>query len=138
MIRSLAAYLAAALVFGLIDAAWLTLMGPKLYRPLVGPILADKIALAPAAIFYLLYIAGVVVLAVLPALKEASWSRAAWSGAVLGLVAYGTYDLTNQATLKVWATRITVLDMAYGAIATALAAICAYQAASWAGRAFSR
>jgi uncharacterized membrane protein len=136
--RLLAAYLAAALVFGLVDVVWLSLMGPRLYRPLIGPILADKVALAPAAIFYLLYIAGIVVLAVAPALKEATWSRAAWSGAVLGLVAYGTYDLTNQATMKVWAIRITVLDMAYGALATALAAVCAYQAASWAGRAFPR
>ena len=133
--RYLAAYLAAGIMFGITDAAWLTLMGPSLYRPAIGPILADKVSLAPALIFYLLYIGGVVALAVAPALKEGAWTRAALLGGVLGLVAYGTYDLTNQATLRFWSTRLTLLDLAYGAMATALAATVAFHAARWAARA---
>jgi uncharacterized membrane protein len=133
--RYLAAYLAAGLSFGLLDAAWLTFMGPKLYRPTIGPIMADKVSLAPAAAFYLLYIGGIVALAVAPALKDGGWMRAAMSGAVLGLVAYGTYDLTNQATLKHWTAALSLLDMAWGLIATAVAATAAFHAARWTGRA---
>jgi uncharacterized membrane protein len=133
--RYLAAYLAAGLSFGLADAAWLSFMGPKLYRPALGPMMADKVSLAPAVAFYLLYVGGIVALAVAPALKDGGWTRAASSGAILGLVAYGTYDLTNQATLKHWALRLSVLDMAWGMIATALAATVAFHAARWVDRA---
>ena len=133
--RYLAAYLAAGLMFGITDAAWLTLVGPRLYRPAIGPILADKASLAPAVIFYLLYIGGIVALAVAPALKDGAWTRAVLLGAVLGLVAYGTYDLTNQATLKLWSTTLTTLDLADGTAATALAATVAFHAARWAARA---
>jgi uncharacterized membrane protein len=136
MIRYLAAYLSAGVVFAAIDAAWITVMGPRLYRPVLQPILADKVAMSPAVVFYLMYIAGIVAIAVAPALKDGPWTKAALTGAMLGLVAYGTYDLTNQATLKLWATKLTLADMAYGALATALAATVAYQAGRWAMRTF--
>lgn len=130
----LIAYIVAALVFAVIDGVWLSVMGPKLYKPVLGELLADKVQLPPAVIFYLLYIAGIVALAISPALKDGPWHRATLAGAILGLVAYGTYDLTNQATLKLWATRLTVLDMSYGAVTTALAATAGYCAARWASR----
>jgi uncharacterized membrane protein len=133
--RYLAAYLAAGLTFGVIDAAWLSIMGRRLYRPVIGPMMADKVNVAPAMLFYLLYIGGIVALAVAPALKDGGWLRAALSGAVLGLVAYGTYDLTNQATLKHWTTVLSLLDMAWGAVATTTAATAGVHAARWAGRA---
>jgi len=136
--RLVVAYLASAAVFAMIDAAWITLLGPRIYRPLIGDILADQVRLGPAIGFYGLYIGGIVALAAAPALRDGGWRRAATSGAVLGLVAYGTYDLTNQATLKVWATQITLLDMTYGALATALAAAVGYLAASWSARALAR
>ena len=136
--RYLVGYLGAAVVFALIDAAWITLLGPKIYKPIIGDILADQVRLASAVAFYVLYIAGIVALVVAPALRDGHWKRAAVTGAILGVVAYGTYDLTNQATLKVWATRITLLDMTYGALATALAATAGYLAASWAARSFAR
>jgi uncharacterized membrane protein len=136
--RFAAAYLASAAVFAVIDAAWISLLGPKIYKPIIGDILADTVRLGPAIAFYVLYIAGIVALAIGPALKGGGWRQAAINGAVLGLVAYGTYDLTNQATLKVWATKITALDMTYGAFATAIAATVGYLAASWATRAFAR
>lgn len=120
------AYVAVAVVFGVIDAAWLSFAGPNLYKPILGSILADKVSLAPAAVFYLIYVAGVVVLAVAPALKDGQLRTAAINGLVLGLMAYGTYDLTNQATLKVWATRLTLIDMTYGAMLTACAASAAF------------
>ena len=136
MIPYLAAYLAAGLTFGALDAVWLTQAGPRLYRPLLDPVLADKPALAPAIVFYLVYILGVVLLAVAPN-REASLGRVALTGAMLGALAYATYDLTNQATLKVWATRITLLDIGWGAFATTIASVAGLLAWRWAARAFA-
>ena len=80
-----------------------------------------------------MYIAGVVALAVLPAAREgAGLSRAALNGAMLGFVAYATYDLTNQATLKVWSWKITLADIAWGTFLTACAAAAGYAAWRWA------
>lgn len=125
----LVAYVASMIVFVGLDAVWLSLMGPRLYRPVLGDMMAEKLN-APAAIaFYLVYGLGVMVLAIAPALREGAGSRAALKGAALGLVAYATYDLTNQATLRAWATRLTLADMAWGATLTALAAYAGFQTA---------
>lgn len=132
MIRWIAAYLGAAVAFAVVDGLWLTLMGPRLYKPVIGDLLAEKVHLAPAGAFYVIYVAGIVVLSVAPAVERQSVARALIAGAVLGLVAYGAYDLTNQATLRLWATRLTVTDMAYGAVASALASAAGY----WAARRF--
>ncbi len=122
MIRYASAYLASGVVFLTLDLAWLSFASQRLYRPLIGELLASSIALGPALLFYAVYVGGIVALAVTPALRGGSWLRAARYGAVLGLVAYGTYDLTNQATLRTWATRLTLLDMSWGLVATAIAA----------------
>jgi len=116
------AYVTVTIVFVLLDAAWLTVMGPVLYKPALGDILADKVRLAPAIVFYLLYPIGIAIFAVLPALRAGSVGHAAMYGALFGLFAYATYDLTNAATLRQWTTQITLADMAWGAIATGLAA----------------
>lgn len=116
-------------VFLALDAAWLGLMAERLYRPAIGPLLAETVDLAAAAAFYALYLAGVAGLAVMPALASGRWRGAAARGALLGLVAYGTYDLTNQATLRGWPWHVTFADLAWGTLATALAA----GAGAWAG-----
>jgi len=116
------AYVTVTIVFVLLDAAWLTVMGPVLYKPALGDILADKVRLAPAIVFYLLYPIGIAIFAVLPALRAGSVGHAAVYGALFGLFAYATYDLTNAATLRQWTTQITLANMAWGAIATGLAA----------------
>lgn len=124
--RYLLAYIGAAVVMGVLDAIWLTTMGNRLYRPVIGSIMADKPDMRVAMIFYLLYVFGIVFLAVLPALREGSIGRAAISGAVFGLVAYATYDLTNQATLSVWSTRLTLIDLAWGTFVTTAATLGGY------------
>ena len=129
-----AAYATAAVSFVALDFCWLSFATDRIYRPAIGALLADKVALVPGVIFYLLYIAGVVILAVAPGLREGSWKRTAASAATLGLVAYGTYDLTNQATLKTWATQLTVLDMGWGCLATTIAALAAFRAAAAVGK----
>jgi len=112
--------LVAAGLFVAIDAVWLGLVAPKFYRKHIGKILADKPNFVAAAVFYALYIVGVVVFAINPALDEDSLQQAMGLGALLGLVMYATYDLTNQATLKVWSTKVSVVDMAWGAFITGI------------------
>ncbi|PHY21719.1 DUF2177 family protein [Caulobacter sp. BP25] len=131
MIQVAAAYLGTALAMLVLDIIWLTQMSPRLYQPRIGELLAEKPSMPPAVIFYLLYVAGIVVLAVLPALREGGWRRLLVHAAVFGLVAYATYDLTNQATLKTWSTTITVVDMAWGTFITTVSASAGFAAARW-------
>lgn len=116
------AYAAAAISFGAMDAMWLRWAGPNLYRPVIGEILADNFRLAPALVFYLIYIAGMVWFAVRPSVAAGSVATALLNGALLGALCYATFDLTSQAVMKVWATHISVADIAWGAFATAVAA----------------
>ncbi|AHE52335.1 DUF2177 family protein [Sphingomonas sanxanigenens] len=119
-------YLATALVFGLLDFVWLTRVGPGLYRPILGDLLAPQPRAAPAAIFYFLYVLAMMIFAVGPALNGGGWRAALLWGVLLGFFAYATYDLTNHATLRVWSVKITLLDMAWGSFATGLGALGGY------------
>jgi len=126
MIRLAAGYAATALTMLALDGVWLTLASPRLYQPRIGELLAAKPSLPPAVIFYLMYVAAIVVLAIQPALRDGGWRRLLVHAAVFGLVAYATYDLTNQATLKTWSTTITLVDMAWGTLVTTAAASAGY------------
>jgi uncharacterized membrane protein len=119
------AYIVVTIVFVALDGAWLSIMGPMLYKPALGDMLADKVRLAPAIAFYLLYPIGIEIFALVPALRAGSVGHAALYGALFGLFAYATYDLTNAATLRQWTTQITLTDMAWGAVATGLCATIA-------------
>ena len=119
------AYISTAVVFLVLDAIWLGTMADRLYRPAMGSIMLERFALAPAVAFYLIYIAGVVVFAVTPALQSGRWTTALGYGAMLGLMAYATYDLTNQATLKDWSWQVTIADLCWGTFVTAVSAAAA-------------
>ena len=123
------AAITAALVFGALDAVWLSWAGPNFYRPRLGDILADSFRMMPALVFYAAYIAAIVWFAVRPGLSLVI-GAAALSGALLGAICYATYDLTNQATMRTWSTTVTVADIAWGAFATAVAAAAASFAAA--------
>jgi uncharacterized membrane protein len=116
------AYLASFVTFMAMDACWLTLTNARLYRPAIGPLLADKIDMLPAVLFYLIYLGGITVLVTVPSAREGGVRKAAITGAILGFVAYATYDLTNAATLRIWSWTITGADMAWGTLVTAAAA----------------
>jgi uncharacterized membrane protein len=126
MTRTVVAYLGAALVFAALDAVWLTQTNASLYRPALGPLLAERPRLVPAVLFYAIYLAGVVLFAVTPALRSGRWLTALGLGAAFGFVAYATYDLTNQASLKLWATKITLLDLGWGTFVTAMGATAGF------------
>lgn len=107
-------YFLTLIVFSVIDTVWLGVMGDRLYRPQIGSMLAENFRLAPAIVFYALYAAGLTIFAVLPGLAEGGWKKALIWGGLLGLFAYGTYDLTNLATLKIWSLKLSLIDMAWG------------------------
>jgi len=123
------AAITAALVFGALDAVWLSWAGPNFYRPRLGDILAESFRMMPALVFYAAYIAAIVWFAVRPGLSLGI-GAAALNGALLGAICYATYDLTNQATMRTWSTTVTVADIAWGAFATAVAAAAASFAAA--------
>lgn len=115
------AFVAAAIAFGVLDALWLGWAGDNFYRPRLGDMLADSFRMAPALVFYVAYIAGIVWFAVRPGLAGGV-GTAALNGALLGALCYATYDLTNQATLRQWSTTVTLADICWGTFATAVAA----------------
>ncbi len=121
--RWIVGYLAALVVFAAGDLTWLRLMESRIYRPVIGPLLADKPDVKAALGFYVLYLTGVTVFGIAPGLRSGRPLDAMGWGALFGLVAYGTYDLTNQATLRLWSTRLSLIDMAWGALITGLAAL---------------
>lgn len=110
--------------FLLMDATWLGLAGSRLYQPAIGHLMRADVQWAAAALFYPVYIAGMLSFVILPATGARD---AAWRGARFGFVAYATYDLTCQATMKEWPWLVTVVDLAWGTFATAVA--CAIAAA---------
>lgn len=111
-------YLIALVVFTLIDLVWLVKISRKLYQDKLGHLMADKVNLPAAAIFYLLFIAAMVFFVITPALEKNSVLYALGIGAFFGLVTYGTYDLTNLATLRDWPVSITVIDLIWGSFVT--------------------
>ena len=126
----IAAYIASAVTFLALDALWLGVVAQKMYQREFGPLLLEKPNMAAAAVFYALYLVGIVFFAVKPALEAGSWSRALIHGALFGLIAYATYALTNLATLKGFPFKVVIPDLAWGAFVTSAAAIAGYAAVS--------
>jgi uncharacterized membrane protein len=118
----LIAYGVCVLVMGGLDWLWLTNTSQPLYQRMLGSMLADNPNMTVAVIFYLLYIVGILIFAVRPALASGDWKTAALFGGLFGFFCYTTYDLTNLATLKVWSLKISLIDMAWGTFLTATAA----------------
>lgn len=120
------AYVTILIAFGIFDAIWLSQMAVPLYRPILGNMMVEQVRLVPAAVFYLFFPVGLVVFAVIPAVRDGSVLAALGAGALLGALCYGTYDLTNYATLKSWTLQVTVIDIAYGAIVAGTCSALAY------------
>ena len=113
-------------VMGVLDAMWLSVVANKFYKSQIGQLLLDKPNMAAAVTFYVVYLIGVVVFVVNPAIEKESWRHALGYGALFGLVAYATYDLTNLATLKAWPIKLVVVDLIWGTILTAVVALATY------------
>lgn len=120
------AYFGTLVAFLAIDAIWLGVLSRGLYNKWIGHLMRETPLWPAAGAFYLLYIAGIVFLAVQPALEAGSWRVALINGAVLGLIAYGTYDFTNYATLKEWPLAMVLVDLVWGTFLTGTAALAGY------------
>ncbi|MQY46604.1 DUF2177 family protein [Rhizobiales bacterium RZME27] len=121
-------YAGTLLSFLLIDAVWLGLIAKNFYRDQLGDLMLPSPNFAVAAIFYLFFAAAIVVLAVRPGLEVGSLWTTIGYGALLGLAAYGTYDMTNLSTLKGWPVTLSIVDMVWGTVLTAAASACGYAA----------
>ena len=117
-------YGAALLVMGALDAAWLGFLARDFYRQEMGALMTPQVSVMPAALFYLGYPAGLVTLALQPLPESAT--AALVRSALVGLVAYGTYDLTNRAVLRGASVKLALVDIAWGILASAVAGTAAY------------
>ncbi|WP_397451767.1 DUF2177 family protein [Pseudomonas sp. NA-150] len=126
MKKQLTAYVSTLLVLLIGDGIWLGLLMGSTYRGWLGPLMRETPVVGPAVAFYLLYALGLVVFAVLPALHKERWGRAAAGGVFLGLLAYGTYDLSNWATLQGWPAQLALVDIVWGMLVSGLAGTGGY------------
>ncbi|WP_181706194.1 DUF2177 family protein [Chthonobacter rhizosphaerae] len=125
-------YVSVLVVFLAFDAVWLTLAAEPLYRAELGPLLKETFNLPVAVGFYAFFAASVVVFAVRPAVASGRSRTAFGYGALLGATAYGTYDLTNLATLAGYSATVAVVDMTWGTLVTGTSAALGYRLARWA------
>jgi uncharacterized membrane protein len=124
--KYLVLYAGTLVVFLGIDMLWLVLMSKRFYNVQLGSLMAEKVQWLPAVLFYLLFVAVLIILVVLPAVETGSWLKALWTGALLGMVAYATYDLTNLSTIRDWPLAVTVVDIVWGTSLAALVATASY------------
>ncbi len=121
------------IVFFAFDFVWLSTATSRLYKPMLGDLLAEKPLLGVAAVFYLVYVVGILVFAVMPGLQEGAVLGALWRGALFGFLAYATYDLSNLSTLRGWSWQISVIDMVWGTILNSVVAVAGFYAGRWLG-----
>lgn len=126
MIKYFVAYGMTAVTFFAIDFLWLSRIARSFYFERLGPLLLDKPNMLAAGIFYAVYVIGIVIFAVAPALRENSTTTALMMGALFGFFAYATYDMTNIATLKNWSVAVTVVDIAWGTFLTGISAMLGF------------
>lgn len=113
-------------VFFAIDMVWLGLVAKDFYRAQIGSLMKSDANWIAAVVFYLIFIAGLVVFVIGPAVEKGSWTHALLFGAFFGLVCYATYDLTNLAVAKDWPLLVTVVDLAWGAVLAASVSTITY------------
>ena len=112
-------YAIALPVFFAIDMVWLGFVAKDFYSKQIGFLLKSDVNWAAAILFYLLFIVGLILFVVMPAMEKGSWSHALIFGALFGLITYATYDLTNLAVAKDWPLSITIVDLVWGSVLAA-------------------
>lgn len=126
-------YLLTTAVFFAIDLVWLSTATSRIYKPYLGDLLAEKPNLPVAGLFYLVYVVGILALVVVPALNSGNVWEAVWRAALFGALAYGTYDLTNLATIKGWPWQIAVIDIIWGTALNTAVGTASYYIGMWLG-----
>jgi uncharacterized membrane protein len=124
-------YLATLVAFVAIDLVWLGLVARTFYRKYLGFLMAPQVNWTAALIFYLLFVAGLLVFAVVPGLEAGSPKTMLGRAALFGLIAYATYDLTNLATLRDWPVLVTIVDLVWGTVLSVAVSCAGYLAGKW-------
>lgn len=124
-------YAIALPVFFAIDMFWLGIVAKNFYFKQIGSLMKTDINWTAAIIFYLIFIAGLVLFVIAPAIEKNSWTHALLFGALFGFITYATYDLTNLATLKNWPLMVSLVDMAWGAVLAASVSTVTFWIASF-------
>lgn len=118
--KLLISYALTFVVFFIVDMAWLGFIAKDLYKKYLGSFLSDQVNWAAAVVFYLLFIVGIFIFAILPSVEKDSLRSAITLGALFGFFTYATYDLTNLATLKGWPLSIVFIDIVWGSVLTGI------------------
>ncbi|MBN2852712.1 MAG: DUF2177 family protein [Clostridia bacterium] len=126
MLKWIVVFLVTFIIFMVVDVMWLGLFAKKFYRKHLGFIMSDKFNLPVAAAFYFVFIIGLLFFVVSPAIKDQSFVHALFGGMLFGLITYGTYDLTNMATLKNWPKLITIVDLIWGSSLCGVVSMVSY------------
>lgn len=124
-------YLLTAVVFFAIDILWLGLIAKNLYNKLLGSLLAEQVNWTAAIIFYLIFIVGIFIFAIIPGVGKADVMHSLLYGVLFGFFTYATYDLTNLATLKGWPLKVVIIDIIWGMVLTGSVAIAGFYITSW-------
>lgn len=127
----LLSYLLTFIVFLMIDLLWLGFIAKNLYQKYLGDFLSDTVNWTAAFVFYFIYVAGISIFAIYPAVQKDSVFNALLMGALFGIFTYATYDLTNLATLKGWPLPIVFIDILWGAILSALVSLSGFYIVKW-------
>ena len=122
------AYISAAIAFFALDCVWLGIVAKNFDFGRMAHLMSDKVNLAAAAVFYAIYIIGLIIFAIAPAIAENAWHTAALYGALFGFFCYATYDMTNLATLKDWPAAVSIVDIAWGTLLSGSAATIGFLA----------
>lgn len=126
-------YLITVPIFFAIDMAWLGFIAKSFYQRNLAGILSDGVNWWAAVVFYLIYIAGILLFAVIPALEKGSPGKAIMWGLLYGFFTYATYDLTNMATIREWPLKIVIVDICWGMTLSATVAVLSYLCGKWIG-----
>lgn len=129
--KFLISYVLTAMVFFAIDILWLGFLGKGIYQKYLGHLLKEEVNWLAAILFYLLFIGGIFIFVIFPAIEKRSVFVALYLGALFGLITYATYDLTNLATLKGWPMGIVFIDIAWGMVLSALVSASGYLIVEW-------
>ena len=132
-IQFLKLFLMTSVVFFAIDVVWIGVVAAPFYQRHLGSLLAPNVRWVPAILFYLIYIVGLLVFAVLPGLASGSLVRAAALGAFLGFMAYATFDLTCLALFRDFPVRVVAVDLCWGTLLSATVTSAAYGIGRWLG-----
>lgn len=124
-------YCLTLLVFLAVDFLWLGLIAKGLYQRYVGHLFSEQVNWAAAFLFYFLFVLGLMVFVIYPAIKASAMTQALWMGMLFGLVAYATFDLTNLALLRGWPATITVVDILWGIVLSGIVSTAGYWIARW-------